>query len=232
MGFDYRIRGGGGKLFLDGHAQGDILTVAVQLLTGYKAVECGILGYRADVSRDNHMGQTKSSQSFLTLAVDITFRFRDFYRFGEQVVGPHSVDHDIGRHLIQRRDRADPPPIQPITPGGMILAIRMYFNGKEQHQHTQHHQEIRQQEQACISLTISICHGSHCRQIKKQQQPGVPDASAGNGGVGNAEKQNADAEHTQQKWGIRQQRTEQCCCAKPQQPDGNSGFIKHLLTGQ
>ena len=235
MDLDGGIGGGDLHFLLDDHAVLDILAPGVDLLTGNKPVQLGIFGHTADIGCQQNMGDAKIAEAFPALLADVAVHLADlegfFKEIGADVPLPLEVGCDLG-HGVQR---ADPAAVDAVTPGGMVLSVGMDTDGKDQDQHTQKQQNIRQTDpqghqvtgQQRVPVEIQDEH-QRCRYHGNEENDGVLPSACRDVRIKRGKEDQGDPEQPDHHPALH-------ILGKPDaginghHPNGDSGFVEQLV---
>ena len=231
---DLRFRSLGGHFLFDGHGKLDVLPPGVDPLTGNKPVDPRVFGHCPAVASQEQVKHTEIGQAFPALIADIALGSGDLEMLLKEVGGAVPVDHDVGNDHIGRRKAPQPPPVYPVSPGGVILSRGGDTNGEDQQCAARKQQSIGQQLQHRVpiplknGLTVKVVDTGQRQQHNGEQKPHPVDPLAGDHiHIEKGEEEQADPQQPDKGPGA-QALLDPDGGEEGQQPHGDSGFIKLL----
>ena len=147
MHLDGGVRGFDGHFLFHDHAVLNVLAAGVDLLTGDKTVELGILAQTPDIGGQQHMGQTKVGQTFFALLTNVTLHMGDLKGLVKQIGAGIALYLEVGGDLGHGSQGTDTTAVYPVAPGGMIFITGVDTDGEYRSDQTQCHQCVGQNGQ-------------------------------------------------------------------------------------
>ena len=124
------------------------------------------------------MRDAKARQPLAALFADVFFHVRDLDGVAHEVGGGHAVRHDVVRHDLHGVERAQPPPVRAVAPGGVIGIVEVYFCADHGQKPRQQQQDVRQHRQdgskRCAELRAAVIQRhAQRRRVHQHEKPRV-----------------------------------------------------------